>query len=539
MLEMNSLLSEHFCVAVDSRMGTGKTTVLMDYMKNDEEHRFIFVTPLRKEIERVIKDTDGKFKQPYNPFGSKLDSLHELLRTKENIAMSHSLFALTTPETIELIAAGDYVMVVDEALTLTQPYNSFAPSHHLPEVKPGDIDKILLKKQFIAIDPDHGSGYGQIEWLGGDVDDSHYEPIANLVKTGALYCAGADGSGGGESLEGVDISKSSSKVKSFIWEFPPAIFAAVKNVIALSYLMKGSLFDSYLKHHKMTPYYVSAKMIGERESSLVPYVDTNESKWDLVELIDVITGPLNEIGEGRTALSMNYYKNANDESLKTICDNMRKVVENYGYSTSDILWTAPKDATIWNLDRRDKYNSSKKSKTASTVKRPIQCKHHDYVEHPSVYQKKIAESRREYDELKSGWRKLESMHIDHPLTGELLEQLKYCRQVCENGPLTEEDFSTFLSCNTKATNQYSDRHLCLYMVNRFLQPQIADFYKKRGQPIDEDVFALSEMIQWIWRSAIRKGEPITVYIPSRRMRELFLDWLGVNEQYYIDKHKRG
>ena len=51
--------------------------------------------------------------------------------------------------------------------------------------------------------------------------------------------------------------------------------------------------------------------------------------------------------------------------------------------------------------------------------------------------------------------------------------------------------------------------------------------KKRnyGQPIDQDTFALAEILQWIWRSAIRNGEPINLCILSPRMRELFLDWL--------------
>lgn len=42
----------------------------------------------------------------------------------------------------------------------------------------------------------------------------------------------------------------------------------------------------------------------------------------------------------------------------------------------------------------------------------------------------------------------------------------------------------------------------------------------------EDDYALSEMIQWVWRSAIRDGKEIWVYIPSRRMRELFQNWLN-------------
>ena len=41
----------------------------------------------------------------------------------------------------------------------------------------------------------------------------------------------------------------------------------------------------------------------------------------------------------------------------------------------------------------------------------------------------------------------------------------------------------------------------------------------------EDKFALSELVQFVYRSAIRNGKPIDVYIPSKRMRDLFLEWL--------------
>ena len=39
------------------------------------------------------------------------------------------------------------------------------------------------------------------------------------------------------------------------------------------------------------------------------------------------------------------------------------------------------------------------------------------------------------------------------------------------------------------------------------------------------MYALSTMLQWIWRSAIRRGEEIWLYVPSRRMRTLLKDWM--------------
>lgn len=65
----------------------------------------------------------------------------------------------------------------------------------------------------------------------------------------------------------------------------------------------------------------------------------------------------------------------------------------------------------------------------------------------------------------------------------------------------------------------------------FMGKDIADIlgYKNNKDAIsshvDEDAYALSEMLQWIWRSSIRDGKPINIYIPSKRMRTLLMNWL--------------
>ena len=84
---------------------------------------------------------------------------------------------------------------------------------------------------------------------------------------------------------------------------------------------------------------------------------------------------------------------------------------------------------------------------------------------------------------------------------------------------------SFISLNLRASNKYRDRTSCAYLVNRYCNPVIKQFFDGKGIKIDEDAYALSEMLQWIWRSAIRDGKPINIYIPSKRMRTLLIDWL--------------
>ena len=83
----------------------------------------------------------------------------------------------------------------------------------------------------------------------------------------------------------------------------------------------------------------------------------------------------------------------------------------------------------------------------------------------------------------------------------------------------------FVSLNCRATNDYCNKINLAYCSNRFLNPIIKRFFIDRGVNVNEEIFALSELIQWIWRSRIRKGEEINLYIPSSRMRRLLKNWL--------------
>lgn len=85
--------------------------------------------------------------------------------------------------------------------------------------------------------------------------------------------------------------------------------------------------------------------------------------------------------------------------------------------------------------------------------------------------------------------------------------------------------SCFVPCNARATNAYRDRDKLAYCVNVFYNPCIKNFFESRGVVVDEDGYALSEMLQWIWRSAIRDRKEIWIYIPSSRMRGLLTEWL--------------
>jgi hypothetical protein len=68
--------------------------------------------------------------------------------------------------------------------------------------------------------------------------------------------------------------------------------------------------------------------------------------------------------------------------------------------------------------------------------------------------------------------------------------------------------------------------LDILKVFEFPIPVIKDYLENDKFKYNEDDYALSALLQWIWRSAIRNGKKVKIYIPSPRMRQLLTDWLN-------------
>lgn len=84
----------------------------------------------------------------------------------------------------------------------------------------------------------------------------------------------------------------------------------------------------------------------------------------------------------------------------------------------------------------------------------------------------------------------------------------------------------WLPVQTRATNDYADKSVLVHCYDRYPMVSVESYLQDYGYPISREVFALSEMLQWVWRSRIRKGEKIVLAIASKRMYSLFKDWLN-------------
>jgi len=394
---------------IDLIMGGGKSTFAHKMMLQNKDKKYIYITPYLDEIKRVIGDKDHRtefylergFREPLHLGDGKLEGLHELLIHENNIATTHALFRMSTIETIDLIASGEYTLMLDEALDVVDMF----------DIGYKDYD-MLINNKLIEVNEK-----GIVKWLD-DEYEGKFDSFKTLCKNGVVAQV-----------------KKTTKVQFLAWNFSAESFNAFKEVFIFTYLFEASLMSCYFDMNE-----IEYEKYTIEDNNLLPYY--NKKPYDkntLSKLINIYDGNLNIIGDKETALSMNWFKNyiGLRNKLKNNISNYFKHIVNAKSET--IIWTT--------------FKSNKKHLSGNG----------------------------------------------------------YTRR--------------FISCNTRATNEYKDCFNLAYCCNRYMSPDYIDYFYKNGVIVDEDLFALSELLQWIWRSAIREGKPINIYIPSQRMRNILIDWL--------------
>ncbi|MBG6203067.1 hypothetical protein IWQ48_004224 [Labrenzia sp. EL_13] len=78
---------------------------------------------------------------------------------------------------------------------------------------------------------------------------------------------------------------------------------------------------------------------------------------------------------------------------------------------------------------------------------------------------------------------------------------------------------------TRGTNDYRHCTHLIYLYDQYPAAHVVNWLNLDDGYQDVAArYALAELIQWVFRSRIRDGKPITLYLPSGRMRKLFNDW---------------
>jgi KaiC/GvpD/RAD55 family RecA-like ATPase len=129
---------------VDSIMGSGKTSWAIQYMnKAPTYQKFIYITPFKTEVERVLSSVNRDFKQPYGDSAgeTKLEDIKRLIADGENIVSTHSLFKRVDNEVIDLLDMENYILIMDEVMDVIEQV----------KISKDDL-KMLIQNKVIEVD---------------------------------------------------------------------------------------------------------------------------------------------------------------------------------------------------------------------------------------------------------------------------------------------------------------------------------------------------------------------------------------------------
>lgn len=83
----------------------------------------------------------------------------------------------------------------------------------------------------------------------------------------------------------------------------------------------------------------------------------------------------------------------------------------------------------------------------------------------------------------------------------------------------------WLPFNCRATNEFKDVEHVAYLVNVFPSPILIKAAHGKDTEFNDDIHALGELLQFLYRGCLREGRPMKIYLPSSRMRKLLFRWL--------------
>lgn len=402
-----------YAKVVDSWMGSGKSTNVIEMIKEHPDKRYLIFVELLAEGERYKTECDNvEFFEPTDTeawWQTKSGDFETLIKAGKNIIATHALAERLnlSGKTLEIMKEYKYTVIIDEAMEIVHAIN----------MDEDDIHDLFTTEHIIVDDNKN------VKWI----DDKYKGDrvfLRGLARSNSLYLVEKD--------QGIKTDKD-----YLMWIMSPHIFEAADEM----YILTFNFQDSYMRYY-FDMFGIKYRMMHVEDGKFVDGLEDRTSiKRNAMHLLDIVDHKINDIGSTKTALSKGWYTK-----------------------------NAPKRDVVY----KNAYNYLKNI-----------CK--------STVQEAAYSIFKEYK---------------NP------DQLKRY----ENG---------FIAMNCRGTNRFGNKTNFAILVNIYMHPSIRNFFMKHGcGEIDEDGFALNQLMQLIWRSAIRNGKPVNLYLPSSRMRTLLTDYLS-------------
>lgn len=285
---------------VDSIMGSSKTNKILEWIDNNPDEKYLYVSPLLSEID---KDSRLQNNLKYVTFEhpevvdseTKSDDLLLKLKNNANICCTHKLYLTMTKEHLTEIKARGYCVLIDEEVGVVDAFNAYS------------VDDLvyLLKNKDIEVSPDDG----MISWIGDDVGlKNKYKYFNSLCNSKAVYAT-------------------KRKDTMMVTQLPIELITCAKRVIILTYLFEGNVLDCFLKLKgiKTIPF-----------TEITPVVVPKQKIRGLVTLVP----PSKAVKAVKMTVSG--YNNCSQDDCKVVATYIRNVCRKYAESSYDVMYTFPK-----------------------------------------------------------------------------------------------------------------------------------------------------------------------------------------------------
>lgn len=464
---------------VDKPCGYGKSSQI--FKEFDKRENYIAVVPYLSEVTRFITDAQEQsgfiLTEPKSSSSNKSDHCEKLIRAGKSVVCTHAMFhrlgtlAAFRTEQIKSIGFKDGQIGSVEHHYLLDDYNLI-----IDEVMdPFQIDQTVRKVDF---DEDYiRDGFVEVLRDGRVVPTSKWdEKYANGSKTFCPKLYEKAKSGGLYRMED----------NLFVLTIPTELFLKPKTVIVYTYLSEDSLLLQFLN-----------KLQKDRQGTFtmeVERLDPNEeAAWreDAANALTVLSIPSIEGQQWNHNAQLKKIKKHSECS--SIGHELRKFKDSelYGVNLQTVMLTCARE--LWHHNK-----SGQKPKAGRLAKHTRMFGH--------------ASKQETYDEFTD----------------------TFVEEWTTNG-------ASFVPNTTRGTNAHIGCTTAVYLYDQHPNPQLLTFLgmKRNSQEALDfyDAYALTELVQWLFRSAIRVGglngsgrayqprRPVTLYMPSQRMRNLLLNWL--------------
>lgn len=420
---------------LDAIMGSGKSTEIFKWIDRNTDMSFIYVSPNLTEVDvdgRIHEEVNNvRFYSPNNEDAdTKAESMNNLLKDGKSIACTHKLYLSMDNYSMDLVAKGNYCVIFDEEINVMSEFTGYSFEDIL----------WLMQEGYITRNEENGS----VEWIKeDDLLDSNkhcYSYFKNLCDKGSLY------------ITRFDKDSDSAKKVMMISQVPVRLLECASRVIAITYMFKGSVLDSFLKLK-------SFDSVPFKEVQIKPISPSYYKS--LITLV-----PPDKHTKNMSLSSSWWFNKATGEDILAVKNYVLRNARKYAGTPDKLLFTLPKD-------RVKDLNKHKATKTVNPI---------GFVYHKN----------------KDG----EKVH-------------------------------NWLAAQTRATNVYGKKTTMIHCYNRYPIHTVTCYLQDYKQPLNKDVFALSELLQWAFRGCVRNNQPMVLCCASQRMYNLADKWL--NDEFEIEE----